>query len=329
MQQSFMKKRILATIALLTLIIVSAQRLSLAQSAPSGSGFRISPVRQELSLAPGTSRTVEIAVENITSAPITAHAIVNDFVADSSEKGEPKLVLDTSTPPGSTSFRGLVKSIPDLTLAVKERKIIKVSLTVPPNGASGGYYGAIRFAPVSTDNQNQVSLSASVGTLYLITVPGNITEKLGIESLSVSRHGKAGSFFLTSPDNVSVRLKNTGNIHVKPFGKIAIKNSQGKSVSDVEVNPAPTQDARGNVLPNSIRRFDTAVKSHFGLGHYSVTANIAYGSSGSALLSAKTSFWIVPLWLIITVGVLLVLIILVIVFLLFRRKKRRYKQRTL
>lgn len=69
-------------------------------------------------------------------------------------------------------------------------------------------------------------------------------------------------------------------------------------------------DPRGSVLPDSIRRFsvDFGDKTA-GFGKYSVEGNFGYGTKGH-LLSASTTFYVIPLLYIIIALVLLALIVL-------------------
>jgi hypothetical protein len=88
-----------------------------------------------------------------------------------------------------------------------------------------------------------------------------------------------------------------------------VKNMHGKQVGpsyDVN-NTVPA----GNVLPDSIRKFSIPLKDIGSFGKYTIEGNFGYGTSGQ-LISAKTSFYVVPIPLIIAALVLLVLIIVAI-----------------
>jgi hypothetical protein len=67
-----------------------------------------------------------------------------------------------------------------------------------------------------------------------------------------------------------------------------------------------------NVLPDSIRKFSIPLKNVGGFGKYRVEGNFGYGSTGQ-LLSAGTTFYVVPKAILIGF-VLLVLLLLFIVF---------------
>jgi uncharacterized membrane protein len=137
-----------------------------AQSSNSGNGFRISPVRVEQTIEKGKSTSVTITVENPTAGKTIAKPVVNDFVASTSENGEPLLITDNKVPTPRNSFKSLVGPISEIELEPKQRKEVTVKISVPQNARAGGYYGAIRFIPMLPNNTTGVGLTARVGTIF-------------------------------------------------------------------------------------------------------------------------------------------------------------------
>lgn len=294
-------------IAISLLIPLSAAAPALAATS-SGNGFRISPPRYEISVPAGTSQTVSIFVENLANSQVTAHPIVNNFTAGSKENGDPQLLLDTKAAQPANNFIKLVQPVPDTSIAALERKEIKVTLNVPANATPGGYYGAIRFQPLfsSATGASRVTLTASVGTLFLVTVPGNLTQKMQLASFNASHNGSNGTLFNSGPVSIVTRLRNTGNIHLQPFGKVVVKNTFGKIVDTEELNGT---DPRGNVLPGTIRRFDNPLNIKHMFGKYTAIGNFAYGDNGD-IVAAKATFYVIPY-------VLIIIVVLILGFLIF------------
>lgn len=291
----------------------------LAQTQQSGNGFRISPVRQEFTIEKGKSDVLNMTLENPSESPTTARAIVNDFVASDKEDGEPRLILDDTAEAPKNSFKTLVQPIADVQLGPREKKEIPVTITVPDDANSGGYYGAVRFAPVNQDTSGgNVGLTASVGTIVLVRVPGNLTERLDLLELSASQNGQATSFITNGDVAVLTRLKNDGDIHVKPFGKVTIKNTFGKVVYEGEFNTGDTEDSRANVLPGSTRKFENNAGAMKMPGRYTITANIGVTQGSGEIITASTTFWYMPIWAIITLIAIIVLIVGGI-YMLFRK----------
>lgn len=282
-------------------------------------GFRISPVRSELTIEKGKNQTLTVTIENPTDVATVAKPIVNDFVASEQENGEPRLILDDNAPLPKNDFKKLVSDIPDVPLGPKEKKDIPVVISIPSDASSGGYYGAIRFAPGVPGQQSNVGLTASVGTIVLVRVPGNLTERLDLVQLSASKNGKAKSFFTSGSVSVLLRLKNSGDIHVQPYGKVLVKNMFGKIVDQYEVN---NTQPRNNILPGSTRRFDDPTKYKHWLGRYTIETNLGYSENNGELISAQATFWYLPVWSIV-VFVLILLAIAALVYTLLKKRDNR------
>ncbi|MDB5186199.1 MAG: hypothetical protein JWL85_722 [Candidatus Saccharibacteria bacterium] len=292
----------------------------------SGNGFRISPVRSEYVIEKGRSEVLTLTLENPSDGTVTAQGVANDFVASDKEDGEPRLILDENAPAPKNSFKSLVGNIGQVTLKGKEKKEIPVTIRIPQNANAGGYYGAVRFIPVggSSDTGN-VGLTASVGTIVLIRVPGQLTERLDLVSLSASKNGEVKNFLTNGDASVLVRLKNSGDIHLKPFGKIAVKNPLGKSVTEYELNKAASDQERANILPGSTRKFDDKLPQLKIPGRYTIAVNVGYSQGSGDLITAKASFWYMPAWAIVILVILLVAIAAGIYYLVnrYRPVKKR------
>lgn len=306
----------IVAITSLTSVSVSAQ----SQSKPANgnpNALRISPVRSDINVKPGETKTIEVSVTNVTNSISELKGIINDFGPSDDESGDPQLYLDNGSAAPSHGLKDYIKPIGNITLQPQERLTIKVTISIPTKAAGGGYYGAVRFAPASSGPSKSVSLSGSVGSLILVTVPGDIVEKASIKSFNVARQddknaiGKASSLYINGAKDANgkglqavLRVENTGNIQLAPFGKAILKRG-GKEVATYELNRATPP---ANVLPESTRRFqiDLGDKTS-SFGKYTLEGNFGYGTSGQ-LISAKTSFYIVPLPHLI-IGIVLLLVI--------------------
>lgn len=311
-------KRTISIVSSVALMVAAILALTLPVSTNAqtgGNGFVVSPVRSELTLAPGKSQTVTLTVENATGAATVAKPIVNDFEASGDETGQPRILLDDKSSP-TNSFKSLVGTLPSLDLAPGEKKSMDVKITVPGNANAGGYYGAIRFiSDNGSTNDKNVALSASVGTIFLVRVEGTLTESLQLVELTAAKNNSTGRIFINGGDlSVVTRLKNTGNIHVKPFGRVTITDRSGKVVQEYEFN---NTEPRANVLPGSTRKFTDKLNPQKWVGKYTITANLGYGTGGS-LITAKNTFWVVPLWFVIAFS-LVVVALVVGGFLLYRK----------
>jgi Bacterial protein of unknown function (DUF916) len=316
------------TVSLL-LGVVGLGHVQAAQSAAVGPGnaLKVSPVRLDLTMSPGTTQTFSVHIQNLTGAPAVLHPAINDFVASGDESGRPNVILNENEFAPSHSLKRLVTPLKDFTVQPGETREVKVTVAAPKNVAAGGYFGAVRFAPANAEGDKNVNLAASVGTLVLLKMSGDIKEELTIASFDARKKAAEGqantaSSFFTSKKDVQavVRFKNSGNVQVEPFGAVRLKRF-GKVVATYEINK---QDVRGNVLPDSVRKFEVPLDKLGSFGKYTLEGNFGYGETGQ-LLSAQTTFYVVPLLLIlIGLGVVALLVVLIVVL---PRMIRSYNRR--
>jgi len=314
-------------VAFAVLITLLAAPHTYAQSTKSNAAntIKVTPVRTDIEILPGESKIVEVTVTNLTNTSISVAPYTNDFVAGD-DRGTPALILDSDEFAPSHSLKRFVGPLSTATIPAKGSKTFNVVITVPTTAQAGGYFGAVRFAPSDPDGGGQVNLSASVASLILLTVPGDIVEKLRLASFDIQQNGAGGTSFRT-PDNLqaSFSFENQGNLQIGPFGTLSIKKGD-KVVFSSDFNNG---DPRDVILPDSTRRWEIPFKDIEAFGHYDVTATFTYGTKNQTIEVTK-SFWVIPTWLIITavatiVGILLIAAL--IVFLVIRSRKRRHMPR--
>jgi hypothetical protein len=312
-------RRAFATILLAGLVTIRLTSPIAAQEQVPGSGLQISPTRHELSVDAGTKKTVTISLKNVSGAKVNAKAIINDFESDDAT-GTPKL-LTKAGQSSPASIKKLVTNLEDVPLDKDQVKDIAVTIAVPANASPGAYYGVIRFqaVPVDADNDGNVSLTASVGTIMLIEVPGEIRESMEVLSIKAEKGGKSSFFFTSAPDKMAVQVKNTGNSFLKPFGKVTITKGS-KEIYSYELN---NTDPRGNVLPDSTRTFRDDIKNIGGFGRYKAVANLGFGDGGE-VVTVNATFWLIPLWLLVVIIALLVGLVLGIVMITLKLRKHRH-----
>jgi hypothetical protein len=311
----------ISLLLLLTLsLILIFSSVSFGQNG--GSGFRVTPVRSEFVIEKGESNEQVISVTNLSDQDTTAGVVINDFVPADNETGEPRVLLDNTQSEGN-SFKSIATTQESITLGPRETKDIKLQIKVPENATTGGYYGVLRFEGKTDNNDNNIALAASVGTIFLVTVPGDIKEELILTELATASNGSTSRIFINTKDiEIVTRLKNTGNIHVKPYGVIDIKDSKNNVIESFDLN---NTEPRANVLPDSTRKFENKLQNKDWFGKYTVSANLGYGSGGS-LITAKNTFWVIPIWVVIVAVVALVAII-VGAFLVYRKLSKNNKHK--
>jgi hypothetical protein len=297
-----MKSRLLAAAIVLLSLIVPLKALAQTNT---GQGLEISPPLINLKADPGQVLHAKMGVRNVTTQTVAVKAQYDDFVAGG-EEGQPKLLLDGSEK-SPYSIKDWLSTPANEVLIPQQQKIIDITVTVPKDASPGGHYGVVRFTALPPDaTDTSVSLSASIGSLILVNVSGAVTEKASIVELSASQHGKKRSLFEYGPITISTRVSNGGNIHLQPTGRIRVTNMFGSQAGSFEVNPN-----KGNVLPQSIRRFDQVLNRKLLFGRYKIQADLVYGTD-KKIISSSATFWVIPYKLIVLVVTGLALLVFLI-----------------
>jgi len=303
---------IISTVCLLLILPLKTS----AQSSNTASGLRIAPLRSELIIAPGKSDTVSLKLKNVTSGRVIIKSVVVDFT--SKEDGSPSaLPQDEKQLP--TSIRSFLTPLDGVVLNAEDEHDYDLPIAVPKDTAPGAYYGLVLFQAVPADQiddaPGRVALTASIGHVVLLQVPGNIVEQLQVLSLKAARQTqpdaakspivRTGSLFSSAPNQIQIDVKNTGNGFSKPFGNVTITDWRGNQASTAEIN---TNDPKGNVLPGSNRVFVSPITEVKGIGRFTMLASIGYGN-GNEVITVQSSFWVLPLWFValVTTGVALLI----------------------
>ncbi len=301
-------RNIIRGVGILTLLAVLVPIHGVSNAQQAGQALEITPTVINLEADPGqVIEDTQIKIRNITDQTLVVRAQYNDFVAGDEEDGTPRLLLDEdeNAEPSPYTIKDWLQTIPEVTLEANEQKVINVTLNVPENASPGGHYGVIRFTgtPPEVDS-SAVSLSASIGSLILVRVSGDVSEQANIAELYTSKDGEKRSMFEYGPVTINTRFENSGNVHVQPSGTVTVRDMFGRTVESYNFN-----ENKGNVLPQSIRRFENVLEKELLFGKFTVQADIVYGSDNS-IVSSSTSFWVIPYKLIaLGVAVLIGLII--------------------
>ncbi|MFH0892548.1 MAG: hypothetical protein V1867_07305 [Candidatus Falkowbacteria bacterium] len=286
-------------------------------------GIKISPVKVEEVVDPGQVLDEYLKVTNESDIPKTLYVYLRDFKAEG-ESGQARLIS-----PGSEDGYFLASWIEAPTegidFAPGEEKVISYRINVPSETGPGGYYGAIvmgteppKIDGTTEDKGAGIAVAQQTASLILLRVKGDVFEEAKVREFNTNKR------FYGAPFDVgfTVRIENAGNVHVKPYGTIAVTNMLGKEVKLIRVN-----EKGGNILPGGTRSFtDMNWKGSGGFGRYKATLGLTYGVSadeggqGKSSLMAGLYFWVIP-WKII-IPVFSTLFLLSGLFFLFLRLYR-------
>jgi len=310
MQNNSIKLKFFTVIFSFFLILSSFQ---FASAQISGDGLTISPPILELETKPGETYNQIIKITNPTNNLIEVYPQVMNFRA-SGEGGEPAFYPATEEEANFSLAQWIKFNQSKVALTPEQVVEFNYSIEVPKDAEAGGHYGVIFFAtqpPKAEEDQSQISISSMIGSLILAKVPGTIIEKGFLESF------KANRIYLKLPATFQVRISNLGNVHFKPRGDITIKGMFGGESDKIQLN-----QARGNVLPDSIRKFEEKWNPEkIIIGRYTADLRVVYGESEKTL-DGQVVFWVLPLWFLLALGGLILLIVILIIIIKKKRKNR-------
>lgn len=307
----------LIVIAIVSGVFVGVSVSAQAANANAAQGIQISPTLVELNAAKGKTYNITLNVTNVTGSDLVYTSSVDDFNA-ADETGSPHIILDSKLP-DTASIKTWVAVDFQFTLQSHKSRVITAQITIPNNAEPGGHYGVLRFSGSAPELKSTgVGLSASAGVLMLVRVDGVISEKASLASFYSAQNDKQSWFFENSPISFVTRIKNDGNVHIKPSGLIEVRDMFGGLVANLPIND---QEPKSNVLPSSIRRFDSELKKPWMIGLYTVNLALGYGEKGQAITNT-ISFWVIPYKLI-----LAVLFVLVTIVFILKRMIRVYNKR--
>ena len=288
--------------------------------------LKVSPVRSDIEILPGQTKTVQVTVTNLTNADILVTPIENDFISGD-ENGTPALILDADKFAPTHSLKRFMAPLTNVTIPANKARVVNVVITVPKTAQAGGYFGAVRFAPTSADGSAQVNLTGSVASLILLSVPGDTVEKLNLTDFTIQQNGKSNAFFTTSENmDATFRFENKGSVQLGPIGKISVKK-WNTVVSQQDFN---TQTPRDLILPDGARRWTVPLDKIDGFGRYTVLATLTYGKKNETVEVIR-SFWVIPVAYMIAAGVALLLLVGLVIFIVWlirRRLNRRSHSRS-
>lgn len=267
----------------------------------------LSPTSVELDVNPGQVVNADMTIVNRTGEPLAVDITTEDFEGSSDPSVPAVLLGPVDSPQGAKTW--MQPEVNRLPINQGETITMSVKITVPQDAAPGGHYGiflASFTTPATRADGTGMNVISRVGCYFLLRVAGPVEEKGSLDPLYVD------GFRLSGPVPVGLQFNNQGTVHLKPAGKVIIKNLLGITVAEIPVTP-------WTVLPDASRYTEVAWDRELLFGRYSVEAVIDYGTEGKQLI-ASTSFWAFS-WIILLALLILLILAVLAVFWFIRRRK--------
>jgi hypothetical protein len=281
--------------------------------------FVVEPGKTEVFLNPGENIVKNISITNRVNKVVKFKLSTEDFVGSNDAKQPVVLMGDVNSPYSLKDF--IIPEITEFSLEFGEKITIPVTVSVPLNAEPRGYYGALIVSNdpdklgggTAQDVEGKTRIVSRIGSLFLLRINGEGKEEGNIENFKII--GPTQMFYSSRPEGFEIAYKNTGNVHLVPYGTITIKNIFRQVVGTLPVDAY-------FVLPDSIRYREVNWTSGFSLGRY--TANLSlYKGYNNEYSDASLSFWVIPWKILVPVFGVILLLVLSFYYILTRFELRK------
>jgi len=243
-------------------------------------GLTLAPLREEMTIAPGTTQKRTMGVLNSTEQPMTVQLSSEVFSVINPD-------YNYSFTEESEVARWVRFAETEIQLEAGESRSIAYEVAVPIGTEPGGAYISI-FATNDTQQETSaITLKQRLGLLLYITVDGEVTRNGSLLSLSAP-------WIVGAEGRWSATLQNTGTAHFRSRFEVVIKDVFGGTVSSTT--------GESLVLPGTIRRVSEVLNVPFWPGVYTATYSIGLGDQPAYTESKR--LLVVPLWLWLILGTL-------------------------
>lgn len=260
------------------------------------------PVSFRYDIPRGSSQSGVITVSNPSQVPLSLQVETENFTGGDGGTVE---YAPEGAKYGLLSWITVDKAPFELQPGMKRE--IPFTVTVPDNGEVGGHYGTILFRASavggSTESASAIGISGRIGSIILVSVPGDAKKSGKLVSLS------APSFLQYGPIKLDASYKNTGSVHYVTKGSATFTGIFGRRTVPFEEK---------TILPDVQRETSATLDKTWLLGPVFMKATLEAGDGTTQTMSATTfAFPIIP-------GVI-ALIVLVALWFGSRWAKKKFK----
>lgn len=203
-------------------------------------------------------------------------------------------VLDKTTP------------IRNLSLGPKQKKDLFIKIDVDKNDPQKDYYFYIQFISKENKIDKEASYSQILGGVSL-----SIMLSLGRQDPKATLEEFSSPVFIDRPSvPFVIKIKNTGQHFISPYGIITIKNFLKQTVSQIDIPLT-------NILKESTNSIRVDWTKSFILGLYTATLDLSISEEGP-VFSKSLSFFAFPVR-----PILVAVILILVVLLTFMRVKKK------
>ena len=265
---------------------------------------------------PGDIYSSMVKVKNETDSPQVYHVSVRDVI-DITPGGRPVFARA-----GEDTILGIADwiTVPSEAIDIGPRQTIEIPFTVevPKDASPGNHIGGIFIGP-KAEKLDEIGTGIGFQLVPIINmqISGELIEEAKLIGISTDKliYGKPEVSF-------TVTIENVGNVAVRPRGPIEIESMFGKEIGTIIIN-----ENAGLIPPYTKRQYEAKWEGEDQIffGRFVANVTLAYGQQGVKSILRSTSFWVLPMDLILPVvlGLLAVVFGIYFIIKLYIRKHLR------
>lgn len=244
--------------------------------------FVLAPAKIDVAIDPGGSVTEYLTVTNRQEREMSFTVDIEDFKG-SLDPGRAIYLLGKEKGPYSLKDF-LTPEVSTFTLKPKQMITLPVTISVPKDASPGGLYGSILVASVPSQNSGGAVTVSRLGALFFVRVNGPVREEGQLVNFNLK--GPKKFFYQKGPFAFEFLYRNTGTVHLAPYGMISISNIFGQVVDEFPIEPY-------FAMPDAVRYREMTWNKGTLLGRY--TAKISLNRGYENIVDTKeVSFIVLP-----------------------------------
>ncbi len=294
-------------------LVMMAGAIILGQS-PSASAlsFSISPMKQNVALAPGQVYHGSLMVTNPQSSeyPLNYSVTVDSFTVDENYNA----VVGGDS--GYNQIKDWIKIEKDSgVVAPNETKEINFTIRVPEDAPAGGQYAAILVGSTGSGNENTggmtITQALQMAHLIYADVAGETVHKTSVTDLNVP------SFLFGGDISASAVIKNEGNTHISVSYVLQVF----PLFSNEEIYTNEEEPFTNTVVRDSLRSTTVTYPNTPNIGIFNVRYRVFV--DGELMGEVEKMVIVCPMWLLF---IIFFAIIMIIAWVIARYKKKSEKE---
>ncbi len=289
-------KSVSLLIAIITIVLIVPYGNSFAAADNAAKSLKISPLRNELDVAPGNVADGHFSLKNTSNLPVEVSLDADEFSVINQQ-------YDYAFTAKSDVTEWVTFSPQKVILAAGESGEITYYVGVPLSAEPGGRYISLFASTDAGSSVNGINTLQRVGTLLYITVVGDISRAGHLVSLS-------SPWSVSDKSTWSMAVRNSGTTHFRSRYNVQVRNIIGHTT-------IVTMSGEALILPGTVRSVSDSLPLPSLPGVYKYIFTVGLGDTPAVI---KTNYVLyLPFWAVASI----VIIVAIIIYCLARRYSKR------